>query len=202
LLEHRGATSPFEPFPFLGLAYYWPWSRGVLAEVTRSLRAGRDWRLLVESLKASADRLWAGWSSVERAAFLSHVARTWEVHRHRMAPEMGRRIDALLDTGRLRVRSTAGVDPARYDLVVNCTGPGPVPTGGWNPLVDELMSRGLARRGPLGLGLEVMAPELHLLGAVRRGVEWEVGAVPDLRRQATAVTQQITRTDERELAVR
>jgi uncharacterized NAD(P)/FAD-binding protein YdhS len=91
------------------------------------------------------------------------------------------------------------VDVSSFDLVVNCTGPAPAATTGWNPVVDGLAARGLLRPGPHGLGIDV-APDgrlldeagvparaLHVVGAARRGVEWEVAAVPDLRRQARAV---------------
>ena len=62
-------------------------------------------------------------------------------------------VDDLLATGRLTVladldRST----PASYDLVVNCTGPAPVSSPGWNPLVDNLAVNGMLWPGPFGLG--------------------------------------------------
>jgi uncharacterized NAD(P)/FAD-binding protein YdhS len=86
---------------------------------------------------------------------------------------------------------------------VNCTGPAPVPTPGWNPLVDDLAVKGMLWPGPFGLGLDVdadgalvdadgvAARGLYAVGAARRGVEWEVGAVPDIRRQAQRLARHL-----------
>ena len=72
-------------------------------------------------------------------------------------------------------------------------------TPGWNPLVDRLLARGRAhRRTALGLGLDLddagrprdadgaVREGIHVLGAARKGLEWEVTAIPDLRAQAVA----------------
>ncbi len=87
--------------------------------------------------------------------------------------------------------------------MVNCTGPAPVSSPGWNPLVDRLAVAGMLRPGPLGLGVDldadgalvdahgVAARGVYAVGAARRGVEWEVAAVPDLRRQADALVRHL-----------
>jgi uncharacterized NAD(P)/FAD-binding protein YdhS len=166
--------------------------------------AGGDWRGVVEAWKAGANEQWAAWPYVEQQRFLRHAARHWEVSRHRMAPAMADLVEGLLLDGRLRLARPESVDVGSFDLVVNCTGPAPVATPGWNPLVDGLAARGLLRPGPHGLGLDVSADgrlldetgvparALHVVGAARRGVEWEVAAVPDIRRQAGAVARSMS----------
>ena len=163
---------------------------------TGAVHTGGDWRGVVETVKAGANAQWAAWPYAEQQRFLRHAARRWEVSRHRMAPAMADLVEGLLLDGRLRVARADSVDVGSFDLVVNCTGPAPVATPGWNPLVDGLASRGLLRPGPHGLGLDISpdgrlldesgvpARAVHVVGAARRGVEWEVAAVPDLRRQA------------------
>lgn len=190
-----------EPFALL------PGLSAVLDEVRRRgarlEHTGGDWRDIVEALKAGAHDLWAGWSHHDRECFVRHVARHWEVVRHRMAPSVAELIEGLLLDGRLRVATPDGVGDVSYDLVVNCTGPAPAWTPGWNPLVDSLAARGLLRPNSLGLGLDVSrdgrlidrdgcpARGVYVLGAARRGVEWEVAAVPDLRRQAAALAAHV-----------
>ena len=173
---------------------------GALADARTALDgADGDWRGVVETVKAGANTQWAAWSYTEQQRFLRHAARHWEIARHRMAPAMADIVEGLVLDGRLRVARLDDVDVSSFDLVVNCTGPAPAATTGWNPVVDGLAARGLLRPGPHGLGLDV-APDgrlldeagvparaLHVVGAARRGVEWEVAAVPDLRRQARAV---------------
>jgi uncharacterized NAD(P)/FAD-binding protein YdhS len=203
--RHRStAPEAAGPFPVAGdLAT-------VLAEVRRRGahldREGGDWRSLVESVKAVANDLWAAWPTADRERFVRHVARHWEVARHRMAPRVADTVEGLLLDGRLRVTTPDAVEGAPFDLVVGCTGPAPAWTPGWNPLVDDLAARGLLRPDPLRLGLDVTpdgrlvgrdghpARGIHVLGAARRGAGWEVAAVPDLRRQAAALAAYLSAT--------
>jgi uncharacterized NAD(P)/FAD-binding protein YdhS len=174
----------------------------VLAELRRCRSEGAQWRCLVESVKSVGNDLWHGLSLEEKERFVRHVGRYWEVSRHRMAPPMATLLDGLLSAGRLRVVA-GGVEPTSYDLVVNCTGPAPVSTTGWSTLVDSLAAKGILRPDALGLGVD-MDPEgalrdaqgaaargIYAVGAARRGVDWEVAAVPDIRRQALRLTHHL-----------
>ena len=87
-------------------------------------------------------------------------------------------------------------------LAVNCTGPAGHSTHA-DTLVSALLRTGLARSGPLGLGLATAANgalldaegrasgKLWALGPVRRGDVWESTAVPDIRLQAAALSEQL-----------
>ena len=200
LLPLRHLPEPPSPAPGFGCDGVT--LRAALMEVRRRLADDPDdWRCLVESVKADANRLWASLTLAERERFVRHLGRRWEIARHRMAPAMAEVVDDLLASGRLTIRT--GVDPASYDLEVNCTGPAPVSTPGWNPLVDRLAVAGMLRPGPLGLGVDLdptgalvdahgmAARGVHAVGAARRGVEWEVAAVPDLRRQADTLVRHL-----------
>lgn len=208
--HHEHAPAPGAAFPVTESTL-----TEVLAEVRRRATAleatGGDWRELVEAVKVVATDLWAGLSAADRDRFVRHVARPWEVARHRIAPAVAGIIEGLLLDGRLRVKTPDAVDATSFDLVVNCTGPAPACTPGWSPLVDALAARGLLRANAAGLGLDltpdgllvgasgVSARAIHVLGAARRGVEWEVAAVPDLRRQVAAVVAHVaarTRSEE------
>lgn len=175
-----------------------------LAAALRAVRAAGagdpdHWRELVETVKAGFNERWQALPYAEQQSFVRHVARYWEVARHRMAPDMADLVEGLLLDGRLRVTTPTDVSVEDFDLVVNCTGPAPAATPGWNPLVDGMATRGMLRPGPHGLGLDidrdgrlldeagVPARAIHVIGAARRGVEWEVAAIPDIRRQAKSV---------------
>ncbi|MFC7531549.1 FAD/NAD(P)-binding protein [Actinoplanes sp. GCM10030250] len=118
--------------------------RPLLRSLREAAAAGIDWTAIVEEVRREADRLWSGLDSAARERFLRHVARYWEVHRHRMAPPVAARVAALRADGRLRVRSghlrsvtphpagglcvqVTGEAPRRYGAVVLCTGPGRLP---------------------------------------------------------------------------
>ncbi|MBS1879426.1 MAG: FAD/NAD(P)-binding protein [Actinobacteria bacterium] len=89
------------------------------------------------------------------------------------------------------------------DRVINCSGAGTDVSGGAPPLLAALLADGLAAADPLGLGLEVdpdgaaldpsgrpSAP-IHVVGALRLGVEWEAIGVTEIRDHAAAVARRI-----------
>jgi len=188
---------------------------GSLRDVVRTVRteAARsgDWRAVVDGLRPQLDRLWQLFTPAEQEAFLRHLARPWECHRHRMAPSVAARVAALREEGRLEVRSggvrsmtapaaggllvelEAGVQ--WFGAVVNCAGPGRLPAAAGS-FAGSLLSAGHARVGPHGLGLDIDASGrmvgadgrardgLWLIGPLRRGARWETTAVPEIRAQA------------------
>jgi uncharacterized NAD(P)/FAD-binding protein YdhS len=185
--------------------------RDVVRVVRASARMSSDWRAIVDGLRPCLDQLWVAFTPTEQEAFLRHLARPWECHRHRMAPAVAQRIATLRAAGMLTVRPggvrsitpepggdlLAEVEPAaeRFAAVVNCTGPGRLP-GAAPAVVRGLLDARLARPGPHRLGLDVdpagrlvgadglVHPRLWVLGPLRRGVLWETTAVPEIRGQA------------------
>ncbi|MEV4534711.1 FAD/NAD(P)-binding protein [Asanoa sp. NPDC049518] len=183
-----------------------------LRELLRVLRGSPDWRASVDALRPRVDRVWSGLSLDEQQRFLRHLARYWEVHRHRCAPEVAAAVAGARAAGALDVIATrvttirtaprgfevtlAGSGTRTFDAVVNCTGPGH-PAG--IPLVRSLVADGLARADPLALGIDVddtgrpvgrdgrPTERLHVLGSLRRGRWWETTAIPEIRAQAYAV---------------
>jgi uncharacterized NAD(P)/FAD-binding protein YdhS len=201
--EHRrnpGAMRQTLAVPEAPLSTLVPHVRGLVAAARAE---GADWRDVLDSLRASANRLWRALDEDDQATFLRSHAREWEVARHRIPPPQAEFVRQLRTSGRLHVRRTADVDASAYDRVINCTGPAPVVSRGWNPLVDDLLDAGTIRAHRLGLGLDLhpsgrvidreghVAPDVFAVGAARRGLDWEVTAVPDLRTQALEVADEI-----------
>lgn len=173
-----------------------------LRDVVRAVRAAAgeagDWRPVVDGLRPLLDQLWTALTPGEQDAFLRHLARPWECHRHRMAPEVAARVVELRAAGLLEIRAggvAAWPGLADYAAVINCAGPGRLPAAA-GPLVGGLLATGLARVGPHGLGLDIDAAgrlvgsdgrahdRLWVVGALRRGAQWETTAVPEIRAQA------------------
>src|SRR5690349_7750286 len=169
--------------------------REVVRAVRESARTSGDWRAIVDGLRPRIDQLWAAFTPAEQEAFLRHLARPWECHRHRMAPDVAARIAALRDAGILEVRAGGVRSIARFAAVVNCSGPARLPAAA-PAVARDLLEAGLARPGPHRLGLDVdragrlvgangsVHPQLWVLGSLRRGVLWETTAVPEIRTQA------------------
>jgi uncharacterized NAD(P)/FAD-binding protein YdhS len=153
----------------------WRWLRRRGAE--------HGWRGAVDSLRPYSQALWQGFSEAEQRRFLRHARPWWDVHRHRIAPEVAEMLKRLIGEGRLEIvagrigrmseddgslsveisrRGQAFLPtPAReregekFALGVNCTGPlGAIRKSG-DGVLRGLFADGLARPDRLGMGLEV-----------------------------------------------
>jgi uncharacterized NAD(P)/FAD-binding protein YdhS len=134
-------------------------------------------------MRPITQELWRRSPLAERSRFMRHLQPWWDVHRHRLAPEIADQIDAARDSGQLlfhagRIErytakegsvtvslrrcgvSTAEAIAAQY--VINCTGPASDYRRIDDPLARSLISQGLVRPGPFNLGLDVAA-DLRLI---------------------------------------
>lgn len=127
----------------------------------------------MEGLRPHVPELWSRMPRDDQRAFLRHLARYWDVHRHLMPPATAARITALRQSGQLvlhqgqvlAARHRAGrltilADTAGNrtqldaDWLINGTGGTADITGTASPLLRDLFSRGLARPDPLRLGID------------------------------------------------
>jgi uncharacterized NAD(P)/FAD-binding protein YdhS len=157
-------------------------TRGLVRLVRDQIRAasaaGCDWRSVVDALRPVTQTIWQSLPLKERKRFLRHVRPYWEVHRHRIAPEIGDAISMLLLDGHatlyagrvtgyresgdyvevvVRERKTRTQRSLRVDRVINCTGPETDCRRMGDPLIKSLLAQGVARPDPLFLGLDVDA---------------------------------------------
>lgn len=191
----------------------------VAAHVAQTVTATGDWRAAIDGLRPVTAQLWRGLSEADKRRFIAEDARSWDVHRHRMAPATARRLEAIAAEGRLqRHRGTIAsvvADPSalrvtlddgtilRVAAVANCTGP--VGAIAADPLLTRLARTGLVRPGPAGLGIDTaddgrvlgtLPDTLPLLavGSLRRGNLWESTAMPEIREQAYDVARIVGRS--------
>lgn len=169
---------------------------------------GGDACAAVDALRPQVGALWGAMTADERGIFLRKYRRLWDIHRHRMAPQSAAQIEADIAEGVLRIHRGELVDAVvsgrgvtttlsagqvlDVRAVINCTGPQYDITAGTDPLWSQLLAGGLARPGPLNLGLDTdpagrllpgHAP-LWALGPLRRGNLWETTAFAEIRAQA------------------
>ena len=188
-----------------------------LGELVREVRSQSPWRASVDGLRPHSAALWRGLSEAEQQRFLRHLRPWWDVHRHRIAPQVAERIEALRASGRLEVmagrivrveggtatiaRRGGGGLRRRFAAAINCTGPQGAIERVEDPLIRQLLAGGRARADRLGLGLEVdeesrvagsgPSPALYAIGPLSKGAFWEIVAVPDIRGQAAAVAKAV-----------
>ena len=139
---------------------------------------GGDWHSVIDGLRPYTQRLWRELPPASKRRFLEHARAWWDVHRHRMAPEVEARITDALCAGRLTVMAAkvAGIEPnaagalvqyrrrgrsenlsMQVGAIVDCTGIVKDPLASANPAVRSLFERGSARVDPLHIGIETSA---------------------------------------------
>jgi uncharacterized NAD(P)/FAD-binding protein YdhS len=150
----------------------------VRSEVRRAATLGKDWRAVLDSIRPHTNAIWQGFSWEQRARFMRHLRPYWEIHRHRLAPQVARRIEELRGAGRVefyagrlqsltetptgaeavfRKRGTEQLVALHVGKVINCTGPRSDYSKYQHPLLINLLARGLIDHDPLALGIHANA---------------------------------------------
>ncbi len=162
-------------------------TRAVRALAASEEAAGRPWQGALDALRPHGQALWTSLDARAQARFLRHLVRHWDVHRHRIAPEVAAQLDAATAAGQLerlaghlvsiepgartaiawRPRGGDAVRRFDTDVVVNALGMDKRIDGG-SGLAARLCARGLLRPGP------------HRMGAatVGEGVPLDADGVP------------------------
>ena len=163
--HHRAASLP-------DAALKGPLSRRLRA--ARDLARDHDWRNVMDGYRPITARLWEEATEDERGRFLRHLRPWWDVHRHRIAPDVAEVISRLEKAGRLEITAgrlgrisdrDGGLDVewtprggqtprgASVQWLIDCTGPGHDPAR--DPLTAPLIASGRLSVDALGLGLRV-----------------------------------------------
>jgi len=147
-------------------------------QVAQAKAAGIPWQRVFDAARPAVPAIWRSWTLKQKRQFIRRLRPRWDVHRHRMAPRIAARFEALIASGRLTVAAghvshyrpigeagRAGVEvaykvrgggDARFTArrVINCTGPRRDLAECGVPLIADLRNQGLATPDALGLGLE------------------------------------------------
>jgi uncharacterized NAD(P)/FAD-binding protein YdhS len=155
------------------LASFLRWLR---VRARNEMQSAGDWRSVVDGLRPHVQAIWRAMPRKSRRRFLEHARPWWDIHRHRMAPEVEAKIRALQESGQLRILAghslevdakrdgaSVSIRPrgsevlVRLDVsrIVSCRGLTSDPRRSANPLVAQLVAEGYARADPLGIGLDV-----------------------------------------------
>ncbi len=185
--------------------------RAVRVHAAKLEAEGGTWHAAFDELRDAANVVWPRLSPVEQARFVRHVWPYYEVHRFRYAPQTERVIADALGNGALDVEAarilggretTDGIEVARrrradggevtetFDAVINCTGPERKPRASGDPLLADLVDRGVVVPDPNQLGLVVDGsfraidssgranPRVRIVGPLARGHFGECSSSP------------------------
>jgi uncharacterized NAD(P)/FAD-binding protein YdhS len=177
------AHRPLQPLPInpsdipfgAGMTDLFRWLRDL---IDRHAAQGGDWRSVVDGIRPFTQQIWQHLPLSARRSFLEHARAWWDVHRHRMAPEVEVRINAVIASGdltvmaaklcavepsatgaliRYRRRGESAVETMHVEKIVECRGIVATPLKVANPALCSLLDRGLARLDPLNIGIDVTA---------------------------------------------
>jgi uncharacterized NAD(P)/FAD-binding protein YdhS len=136
---------------------------------------GGDWRSVVDSIRPFTQELWQSLTTPARRRFLRHARPWWDVHRHRMAPEVEEFIASAISSGQLKIvagkvqsversdrtalvtfrpRGCSTTETMEVARIVECTGINPIPHNTSNPVLRSLFDSGFARIDSMGIGLD------------------------------------------------
>ncbi|WP_374405702.1 FAD/NAD(P)-binding protein [Pelagerythrobacter sp.] len=184
LLPHRHDTQP----PFAPIEDRPVPQASALVRHVRGRASEVGWRNAVDELRRFTAPLWRAADDAGRARFLRHLRPWWDIHRHRIAPAVADRLNALMAEGRLTViagktcgfapgeghaavtlrrRGNAAERTIEVRRVINCTGPQGDLGATREPLLQQLTRGGVIRPDPLRIGIDVDA-QSHTIGASGR----------------------------------
>jgi uncharacterized NAD(P)/FAD-binding protein YdhS len=142
--------------------------------VKTNARSASDWRNVIDGLRADTQKWWCGLEHKEQKRFLRHIQTYWDVHRHRMAPQISDIVAKLKASGQLtlsagRIQSFEEINgqvkvvlrhrhhsddtTIVVDRIINCTGPQSKLDTVDSLLLQNLQKRGLVQSHPLGAGI-------------------------------------------------
>ncbi|WP_018902413.1 FAD/NAD(P)-binding protein [Rhizobium sp. 2MFCol3.1] len=169
----------------------------LLHRLREESKVAGDWRSVMDRLRPQTQALWARLPAAERVRFLRHALPWWNIHRHRVAPDVHARFRDLMESGQVvvhagfllsveqtgnslaihyRAREARGSRQLDVDWLINCTG---VERAGMahSPLLAEMKRLALIKADPQGLGI-VVNPQSRVIGDAASSVRlYAVGAL-------------------------
>ncbi|GGA93619.1 hypothetical protein GCM10011511_16130 [Puia dinghuensis] len=199
----------------------------IRANIRKAKAMNIDWRAVIDSIRPFTQKVWLKLSIRERWRFLEHLRHIWGVARHRMPADNAALVEQLIQTGQVqvlagRVSSIGATGQTGFQImykergsrlerviyskvIVNCMGP----ELNWNrikqPLVTNLLNKGVIDTDELRLGVNCMpdgaiigkngrvSEFLYTIGPTTKGILWESTAVPEIRHQALQLTNLVFR---------
>jgi uncharacterized NAD(P)/FAD-binding protein YdhS len=193
-------------------------------EIKKAKADGYDWRAVIDALRDKTSEIWANFSEFDKELFLKKLRPFWEVHRHRMPQKTSDLVEKLIKEGQLEIKaaeithiqsneeslcvsyqdkkSKANLQ-FDTDLILNCTGPENNLRKINNPLVINLVEKGLIVPDIFNLGIKngekghIINKEnneitnIYTIGSLRKGRLWESTALKELREQAEEIATDI-----------
>ena len=151
------------------------YTRAFRGEIKKYSQDGGDWRDFFNQIRVHTPDLWLRLPIKERARFLRQLVPYWDVHRHRLAPNIGKQIDEMQKQGSIEIiagriesaqkqhkaihikyRDRASQEAKSIEVcaIIQCTGPNYDLSTVPDPLIQSVIRRNYLQQDALNIGLE------------------------------------------------
>ena len=148
--------------------------RTLRSRAAAGVAVGEPWQWTMDQVRYHVQSLWRTLDINDQRRFLRHVARFWDIHRHRIAPSVAATLGAMRAAGQLNIhaghlisiagdgsesrvafrpRNGVSTREVRVHRVLNSTGVESSITRMDTRLLKALQARGTIVPGPLGIGV-------------------------------------------------
>tara|TARA_R110002110_G_scaffold119309_2_gene293770 strand:+ start:57607 stop:58980 length:1374 start_codon:yes stop_codon:yes gene_type:complete len=166
------AHEPYEPVTIAHDIKSFSSCLASLSYMKSQLKKNTSWRAVIDSIRPVTQDIWLHWSTKEKARFLKHLRAYWDVHRHRIAPQIMQSIQELIKANQVNVKAGnitgASLIDSQFkisyiakhnnepkqvsaDYVINATGPNYISYLN-HPLVKSLVEQNLTGWDEFKLG--------------------------------------------------
>lgn len=177
--SHRATSSAADPCLPHCLENVLPTARAYTMALREKIKKytqdGGDWRDIFNQIRIHTPDLWQRLPIQERARFLRQLVPYWDVHRHRLAPNIGKQIDEMQKQGsveviagriesakmqhklihiRYRNRGSQEVKSIEVGAIIQCTGPNYDLSIAPDQLIQSVIRRNYMQQDTLNIGLE------------------------------------------------
>ncbi|SMQ86192.1 Uncharacterized NAD(P)/FAD-binding protein YdhS [Devosia lucknowensis] len=156
-----------------GLLHFLRWFRRLIAETEAR---GGNWRSVIDGLRPFNQRIWQSWTGASKRQALRHLRPWWNIHRHRLPPELHARLSGAVSSGqvelvaaeflgierhgdgvRATLRRRGGTERSTIDVarVYDCGGVTVDVKASSNPVIRDLIGKEAGQPDALHIGLDV-----------------------------------------------
>lgn len=148
----------------------------LMKAIHAKVQQAEDWRAVIDGLRPLTQSLWQRFSLKDKARFLQRLRPFWDIHRHRIAPEVHAILAEKLTSGQVQRhagkiisinQTPAGINhlyrskqkdevvALQVDRIINATGLTSNITQIEDPFIQNLLAQRLIKPDPFNLGIDL-----------------------------------------------
>jgi uncharacterized NAD(P)/FAD-binding protein YdhS len=159
-------------------------------------KMGSDWRAVFDLIRPKTQFFWKEMNPMLRTRFAKHLRPYWDVHRHRVAPDIDNIIQSMIKSGALQIKKQRATRDftSQFDLQIDCAGFANDIRSALSPLVHSLIENDLVEidRPAFSFHSHPKHPRIYVAGPLLKGLLWESVAIPEIRVLAEQLARQLT----------